>query len=485
MQVLQHIIGSMNKEEVRHLKLYMSRTNASDERKDIELFDYIRHNHENYEESRIQQKLYKGKDKNALYRLKNRLLDDVGRSLALQYLDENEFGQVVHLLTLARLFTSRTQPAVALHYLQRAERKAVAIDSVELLDLVYGEYIRFSQETPEQNPSEYIRRRRQNREQLNKLQEIDDILAEVVYNVRISQGFSKQNYRMIETLRKKAMVFSRSKAGRTSTQLRFKVYHSLSRVLLQKNDFVSLEKYLQQTVEEFTAAKLYNRNNHDTKLQQLTYLANAQYKNKKYDESLETASQLQAAMKEYGGLLHDKFLMYYYNILVINYSVKDRDKAIAILNEAKESAVIKKLPFYLVFIYFNLSVLHFDKADYKTALRQLTRLKMEQGYPTLDEQLRMKIEVAELIIRFELEDFDFLERRMAQIRKDFASLMNTRSGKRQQELMNIITAMMKLQGSVRRDKPLQRSIQKFIDAAKRSPEEDVINYTIWLQSRLA
>ncbi|MCA6362034.1 MAG: hypothetical protein IM638_03290 [Bacteroidetes bacterium] len=485
MQVLQQIIGSMNKEEVRHLKLYMSRTNASDDRKDIELFDYIRHNHENYEESRIQQKLYKGKDKNALYRLKNRLLDDVGRSLALQYLDENEFGQVVHLLTLARLFVGRTQPAVALHYLQRAERKALALDSLELLDLVYGEYIRFSQETPEQNPAEYIRRRRQNREQLNKLQEIDDILAEVVYNVRISQGFSKQNYRMIDTLRKKATAFSRSKAGRTSTQLRFKVYHSLSRVLLQKNDFVSLEKYLQQTVEEFTTAKLYNRNNHDTKLQQLTYLANAQYKNKKYDESLATAAQLQTAMKEYGGLLHDKFLMYYYNILVINYSVKDRDKAIAILNEAKESAVIKKLPFYLVFIYFNLSVLHFDKADYKTALRHLTRLKMEQGYPTLDEQLRMKIEVAELIIRFELEDFDFLERRMAQIRKDFASLMNTRSGKRQQELMNIITAMMKLQGSVRRDKPLQRSIQKFIDAAKRSPEEDVINYTIWLQSRLA
>lgn len=485
MQVLQQIIGSMNKEEVRHLKLYMSRTNAGDDRKDIELFDYIRHNHENYEESRIQQKLYKGKDKNALYRLKNRLLDDVGRSLALQYLDENEFGQVVHLLTLARLFTSRTQPSVALHYLQRAERKAVALDSLELLDLVYGEYIRFSQETPEQNPSEYIRRRKQNREQLSRLQEIDDILAEVVYNVRISQGFSKQNYRMIETLRKKAMVFSRSKAGRTSTQLRFKVYHSLSRVLLQKNDFVSLEKYLQQTVEEFTAAKLYNRNNHDTKLQQLTYLANAQYKNKKHDESLETAVQLQAAMKEYGGLLHDKFLMYYYNILVINYSVKDRDKAIAILNEAKDSPVIKKLPFYLVFIYFNLSVLHFDKADYKTALRHLSRLKMEQGYATLDEQLRMKIEVAELIIRFELEDFDFLERRMTQIRKDFAALMNTRSGKRQQELMNIITAMMKLQGSVRRDKPLQCSIQKFIDVAKRSPEEDVINYTIWLQSRLA
>ncbi len=474
----------MNKEEVRHLKLYMSRTNAGEDRKDIELFDYIRQNYENYQEDRIQQKLYKGKDKNALYRLKNRLLDDLGRSIALQYLDENEFGQIVHLLTLARLFSARTQPAVAQHYLQRAERKALSLDSPELLDLVYGEYVRFSQETPEQNPAEYIRRRKQNREQLTRLQEIDDILAEVVYNIRISQGFSKQDYRMIEALRKKAMAFARTKTGRTSTQVRFKVYHSLSRILLQKNDFVSLEKYLQQTFDEFTSEKLYTRNNHDTKLQQLTYLANAQYKNKKYDESLATAAMLHAAMKEYGGLLHDKFLMYYYNILVINYSVKDRDKAISILNEAKESTVIRKLPFYLVFIYFNLSVLHFDKGDYKTALRHLSRLKMEQGFATLDEQLRMKIEVAELILRFELDDYDFLERRIIQVKKDFAVLMNTRTGKRQQELMNILTAMMKLQGSVRRDKPLVKRIQKFIDATKDLPEEDVINYTARLQERI-
>lgn len=485
MQILQQIIGSMNKEEVRHLKLYMGRTNATETRKDIELFDYIRLNHEHYDEMGIQRKLYSSRDKNALYRLKNRLLDDLGRSIALQYLDENEFGQVVHLLTLARHFGERNQAQVALHYLQRAERKAGIIASPDLLDLVYNEFIHFAQETPEQNPAEYIRKRKNNRELLHSLNEIDDILAEVVYKVRTTQNFTKQDYRLIETLRKKAIAFSRSKAGRTSTQLRFKIYHLLSRILVQKEDYELLERYLQQTHEEFSTGKLFTRNNHDTKLQQLTYLANAQYKNQKYNESLITGDRLKKAMDEYGGLMHDKYLFFYYNILVINYSIKDRNKAIAILNEAKENPVIRKLPFYMVFIYYNLAILHFNNGDYKIAIRHLTKLKMEESYISLNETLRMKIEMAELIIRYEIDDFELLERRIIQVRKDFSILLRQRDGKTESSLMDIITAMMKTQGAVGRNKLLVRKINKLIDVLQQQSGGDVvIDYVTWLKTKI-
>ncbi|HTL81907.1 MAG TPA: hypothetical protein VL651_09400, partial [Bacteroidia bacterium] len=339
MKTLQHIIGMMNKEEVRHLKLFMGRTNAGEERKDVELFNYIRAHNEDYDETRIQHRLYGPRDKNALYRLKNRLLEDIGKSLALQYIDENDFNLVLHQLVLARMFLSKSQSQVALHYLQRAEKKALAADSPGLLDLVYGEYVKFAQETLEINPADYIKKRKQNREQLNHVQEIDDILAEVVYKVRTTQNFSGQDYRMIESLRKKVNEISKHKTTRNSIQLRFKIYHSLSRILLQKQDFVSLEKYLKQTFEEFTTENLFNRNNHDTKLQLLTYLANAQYKNREFEESLQSAARLKEAMNEFGGSLHDKYLFFYYNILVINYSEKDVEKAIGILNEAKENPV--------------------------------------------------------------------------------------------------------------------------------------------------
>jgi hypothetical protein len=483
MQILQQIIGSMNKEEIRHLKLYMGRTNVGESRKDVDLFDYIRQHHEKYDETFIQRKLYSSRDKNALYRLKNRLLEDLGRSIALQYLDDSEFGQVVHLLTLARHFSERNQSPVALHYLQRAERKAQVIGSPDLLDLVYNEFIHFSQETPQQNPAEYIRKRRNNRAQLHQMHEIDDILAEVVFKVRTTQNFTKQDYRLIETLHKKAIAFSRSKAGRTSIQLRFKIYQLLSRIFLQKEDYILLEKYLQQTHEEFIAEKLFNRNNHDTKLQQLTYLANAQFKNKKYTESLQTAEHLKKAMDEYGGLSHDKYLFFYYNILVINYSVRDRNKAIAILNEAKESQVIRKLPFYMVFIHYNMAILYFSNTDYKKSIRHLTQLKMESSYSSLNEALRLKIEVAELIIRYELGDFGLLERRIHQVRKDFSVLLRGRDEKLQNGLIDVIEKMMKTTGSIKKDKPLMRKINALLSIPKDSSGDAVIDHDWWLRTK--
>lgn len=482
MKILQQIVGMMNKEEVRHLKLFMGRTNAGEERKDIELFDYIRQHNEDYDETRIQQKLYGPRDKNALYRLKNRLLEDIGKSITLQYIDESDFNAVVHQLLLSRFFLSKSQSQIAFHYLGRAEKKAIAADSPELMDLVYGEYVRFSQETLEINPTEYIKKRRANREQLNQLQEIDDVLAEVVYKVRTTQNFTGQDYRIIETLRKRVNEFSKQKSTNNSILLRFKIYHSLSRILLQKQDFVLLEKYLEQTFEEFTREGLFSRNKHDTKLQLLTYLANAQFKNKKFEQSLATAARLKTAMNEFGGLLHDKYLFFYYNILVIGYSEKNRDKAIEILNEAKENAVIKKLPFYLVFVFLNLTVLNFDNGNNKQAIRNLVKLTMEPGFAGLDRVLRMKIAVAELIIRFELQDIDTLERRLEQVKKEFADLLRTKDGRRQSEMIGVLSSMCTTT-SVRRDKNLRKKILKITNTPS-AKTNDIIDYNNWLNAQI-
>ncbi len=482
MNTLQQIIASMNKEEVRHLKLFMGRTNSSSDRKDIELFDYVRQRPEDYDEAKIQSKLYGTLDKNALYRLKNRLMEDIGKSLALQYSDDSDFNQVAISLQLARHFLGISNFQLALHYLGKAEKRARSVENHELLDLIYSEYIRYSQETLGVNPAEYIKKRRENREELNQLQEIDDILADVVYKVRTTQNFTGQDYRTIENLRKRVSGFSPKKTSTKSIQLRFKIYHSLSRILLQKHDFVSLEKYLHDTLAEFTKEKLFNRNTHDTRLQMLTYLANAQFKNQKTAQSLETASKLKLVMSEYGGLLHDKYLFFYYNILVINYSEKDRDKAIEVLNEIKENPVITKQPHYHVFIYLNLTVLHFDNQNYKQALRSLVRLRMEDGFQNLDVNLRMKITVAELIIRYELKDEEFLEKRIEQGKKEFSEQLKAKDGKRHQEMLLLLQEFA-VATSVLRNAGLQKKVKAFLDKQSNTVG-DLINYNNWLKTKI-
>jgi len=475
----------MSKEEARHFKLFIKRTNANSERKDATLFDYIRKSLDGYEEAKILKKLYDKKDKNAFYRLKNRLLEDLGKSLSLQYFDHFASNQALHYLALSRLHQDKGQFKVAIHYLNRAEKKAMEIQSYELLDVIYSDLIKVSQETLSINPENYIEKRKENRLKLNRLREIDDILAVLIYRIRLSQNFSPQNYQIIEVLQKTINDFSHSKEIKQSPQLRFKIYHSVSRILLQQHDYKALEDYLILTLKEFSKEKLFNRNNHDTKLQMLTYLVNSLFKNGKQKLSLEYAEKLKEAMNEFNGILHDKYLFYYYSALINNYSIINTEKAIVILNEALENKKINEVSLNRVFLYLQLALLHFDNREIKQANKHIVKLKLEDSFKTLDEAFQLKINIAELIIRYELEDSDFIELQLKNIRKEFRELLEKEDHTRQRDILGIISDMI-YSPNVKADKKLHKTISDVIKAIP--PEEasdtDILNYHDWLKGKI-
>ncbi|MFI5148702.1 MAG: hypothetical protein ACHQRM_03150 [Bacteroidia bacterium] len=485
MNIIQEIIGNLSKEEQRHFKLFAQRTNPGESRKDLLLFDYIKESYPDYKEDVIQGKLYGNEDKNSLYRLKNRLMNDVLRSLSLQYTEESEYALLLYQVNLARLFQGRNQNEIAVHFLTRAEKRAAQLEYLDLLDLIYSELIQLSRDTLHINPDIYIRKRKQNSVKLSRVQEIDDILAQLAYQIRTTQNVSGQNYRQLDELRKKVDYLSRTADFKSSTQLRFKVYQSVSRILLRKQDFVALEKYLLKTFVEFQEKKLFNKGNHETKLQMISYLINSLFKNDKFNISLEYTALLKEAMKEYKGLLEEKYLLYYYNSLVINYSFSDLKKAIEILMEARVNPVIKKHPSYIVFIYGNLATLNFENGDFRQALHYLVKLEMDSGFKNLNIGLRLKVQIAELMIRFELGDFDFAEHKMEQIRKEFSVILSTAEYIRQLRMIELIQHLMR-SSNPSKDRSLQPLLNKLLKA-KDSEEEaknDLLNYNRWLKSKV-
>jgi len=327
MNVLPEIIGLLNKEEARNFKLFANRTNEAQGRKDILLFDYIKKSYPDFDEEKIFKKLYKGDEKNSFYRLKNRLTEDIGMSLSLLHFNASEINSILNNYLLAKLFISKNKWDLALHYMGKAEKKAVTIEAFHLLDMLYNEYIKLSHEVLDINPEEYIQKRKENRNKLNRLQEIDDVLAVVIYQVKVGQNFGKSNERINELLSKTVDTYANSKEVKNSPLLRFKIYDAVSRILLQQHNFKALEKYLLKTYSEFEKEKLFTKSNHDTKLQMLTYMCNALFKNDKNEESLKYAASLHQAMKEFADLLHDKYVFFYYNILVNNYAKNNVKKA--------------------------------------------------------------------------------------------------------------------------------------------------------------
>lgn len=480
MNDLTELVGILNKEEARSLKIYLNRTNATGERKDEHLFDAIRKQYPEYNEAEIFEALYgEAGNKNALYRLKNRLQNEINKSLTIQYYDQSDYSNILHHILLARIFLRKNAYKVSFRYLKKAERKALKSENLHLLDLIYNHQIRLSHETLLVDPAEYIEKRKQNRRQLRQLQEMDDILAMLIYRIKSSQNFGEKDDEVSKVLTQIVEQLGESDQVFNSPQLKFRVYQAVSRLLLQQNNFQALENYLRETYPEFINIGFFTRDNHETKLQMLTYLVNACFKNNRIKDSLQYAEELHKAMKEHNKLLYDKYLFFYYNSLVINYSEIDKRKAIRILEEARDHKTIQKLPVYNVFVNLNLGVLHFDTQDFKMALKNVVNLKMEESFAGLDEGFRMKINIMELMIRYELKDYDFLDYQIDQVTKEHNKLLNGKSFKRDKEFCAIITSLIDLNADTK-DKAKKR-IEKFVSTYQgQAQESDILNYENWL-----
>lgn len=483
MDVLTKIIPSLTKEEKRNANLLLTRTNKHNERKDLLLFDAINKN-ENFLEKKegVFIKQHYNDNKNAYYRLKNRLIEDVLLSLNMFHSANNNEYIVLSYIVTAGIFQNKDQKELAYYYLKKAEKKAAEVKLALLLDYIYSKIILFSQSNLNIDPQVYVKKRRANNIELQKLNELDEVLSVITYQIKTTQNYGKSN-KVVPALLKKVNELTDAKSLKRNSNLRFKLYDTISRLLLQKQNYAELEVYVKKTFAEFKKENLFNAATHEYKLQMLTYLANALFKTNKLKESLAVAENIKDAISEHSNLLHDKYLFYYYNTLVINYSVINKNKAIEILEEAKENKVIQKLPFYNVFVYLNLSVLYFDTNNPKHALKSIIRMTLNDSFKELNEGLRLKIAIAEMLIRIELQEHEFVAKRLKQIVKEFAKALKQQVYLRERKMLEILELIDA--DNKKNAVELKTKIQGFLKhhASQEEQDSDIINLNKWLSSK--
>lgn len=482
--ILNKLILSLNKEEARHFKLYANKYDANSEgRKDLLLFDYVRKQADRYNEEKIFSSLYDEADKNSFYRLRNRLSEEIGKSLLQLHYSEGDYNFILNHILLCRLFQQKRNYDLALYYLRKGERKAKQIQSHELLDMIYGEAVRISNESLEVNPEEYIQLRKENREILQQLQEIDDVLAVLIYRIKVSQNFTSGNYEITTLLTNTIAEYSEKKETKNNPVFRAKAYHAVSRILLQQHDYRSLAKYLIKTYREFSQDHLFTRNNHDTKLQMLTYLANAMFKTGKHKESLAYADELKISMEEYGAFLREKYLFYYYNILVNNYGEIDKQKAVTTLLEAQNKREIAANKFNQSFIWLQLALQYFDLREFRNANKNMVKVKLEDNFRIFDAAFQLKILIVELIIRNEMEDDDFVELQIPKIKKEYNELLSKENYRRQQFMLDFLKQLIAKSGTRREKKLLSLSVE-LLSAKEEEESNDLIHYNEWIKRKM-
>jgi hypothetical protein len=485
MDILNNLVAVMNKEEVRNFKLWLQSTNAGTARKDVALFDYIRKAEDKYNEDDIFKKLYGNTDKNSFYRLKNRLQEDIGYNLALLHFDKNDSNSLFLYLSLHNIFIARNQPQLALYYLRKAEKRALKSENFEMLDIIYAGFVRLSADLPEINPERYIQQRKENAVKLNQIREADQVLAAVTYRLKLSQNYGKRDVGLLKLLDNTIREFANDDSMKNSKTFQTRVFRAVSQVLIQNHNFAELERYAQVTYNRFVKEKWFDKSNHETRLQMLVYIVNALFKNRKYKESLDYAETLGEEMSAFNNMLYDKYLFFYYNALIINYAQIDITRGLKALDELEKEMKGKKNSYYEFFIYLNKANLLFFQRKTNEAIRNLVKLSGNDYYKKADNTFKLKIAVAECMMHCESGDPETTQKRVEQVKKEFAALLNTADFKREQLMLNYIQRL-SASADITSDTKLDKEIKKFVSAPVKTEVEDgeILRYRSWLAPKV-
>lgn len=477
MDIFNQLIDSLSKEEIQAFKLYALRKNANMERKDLLLFDFAKKQQEKYNEDDISGKLYPNQGKNAFYRLKNRLTENILKSLSVHHFSTSDTNNIHHLLGLVQLFNQKGTSKLALHYLKKSEKNAIASENFEMLDIIYSEFIKISREFLSVNPEVYMKIRQDNYEKLSKLRELDNALAVINYKLKTTQNFTSKKNEIIPLLETTIGKLVKDNDVLSSIKFRTKIYRAVSQVLLSKREYVALEKYLLQTFKDFETLRLFSEKNHDTKLQMATYITNSLFKNDKIKESLKWAAKLNEFMDEYKAVLKSKYQIFYFNALVNNYNVIDKNKSIQILEEIRVGKWMETNPFLGIFVYINLALNWFDKFEYKKSIKNFQQLQLLDQYKNTGVSLRFKWSIGELIVRYQLQDSEFLSFRIKQVQREFKDVLNEQSNYRDKQLIEILKM-------INGKKKFKYATKEFVKNFINQPGNDgeLINYGNWLKS---
>ena len=469
------IVKSLSKEEVRFFKLFLKRTESTN-RKDVALFDYMRKKEGDFDTKDILKKLKT--NPNNYYQVKNRLYHELNNSMVWQHIWKDKQSRSFSFVLLSRVYKNKGELELSFHYLKKAEKEAIDSELYEVLSIIYSEIIQISHELLSVDVDHYIELKRNNIKILSEIDEMDLLLAKIMYDIKTKQNFGKSDGSLVKLIKAKYGNISKDKKLVNTPRFRTRLFKMYSRLLLQERDYQSLEKFLIESYNEFGKDKLFNRSNHNEKLTLLTYLSNCLYKTKKYKQSLKYSEELLSGMKEYDCFLHDKYLFYYYNILVLNYAKTDKEKALDYLNKASRSEVIKKLPSYNAFIYLNRSLIYYYEDNYIESQKNIARLIIQEDFLLLDKSFQLKILVAELMIRILVSNKN-LNDKITRINKDYKSLLLEKHHIREKKMIDLIFKKIS-DGDVVDNKEDLLSSMSDSD----SEDIDIISYNIWTKENI-
>lgn len=478
MNILKELVNQLNKEEIRVYKYYAERMRWDVSRKDLELFAHYKKSGHDVDDAELSKLMYGKAGMNAFSRLKNRLTEEIHKSLVIDNIEKNKSLQTYFLMCVYQYHLSKRNYKLAFNYLKKARKAANETEQYDILDTIYGEMIKISRELLELNPAELIEERGKNLERLNSLRKVDEILALLSYRLKRTQNIGEQGNNA--GLFDEALQIFTGNADYSTPQFRLRIHKAISQLLIQSKDYPNLELWIKRNIALFEEEQVFSRHNPEAHPEMMVYLINALNAQKKYEEALTYSHTLYRLIQDAPVSIRSKFLYFYYQGLVASYQVLNRKKAIDTLLEMQHSPVLNTNDFYDMFIYTNLAILYFDEGKYSLSSKNLNKVYRNSYYEQTDSALKTALYALELLIRFEMDDWDLLEYRLGQIKKDIRKWGNLDT--REAKTISLLDKIIKSKDP-KQDKKLYKAVTQFVNETPYDAS-DMVDVNQWLKKKI-
>lgn len=260
MDILESIIENLTSDEVRRFKILSNRFKADEEKKMLALFDSIRSGEAQAEDAAPVERMYgeeNDQTRNRYYRLRNKLLNNLEKSLLFYHFNYKNTLEAYNFLQIASLLRERGLFRETLYYLRRAEKVAHREDMFGALEIIYDEMVRLGT-VFEVDVAAVLRLRNENSEKLSIWRADQEVLALVTQELlRKNYGRGQHSQTVIETLEALRQRLEGHAHLFRSASGRIMILKTVVSILLQKEAFSELVAYVEATFAEFEAQDVF------------------------------------------------------------------------------------------------------------------------------------------------------------------------------------------------------------------------------------
>lgn len=483
MKLLTRLIHAMEKEDLRNFRLYADRIRSDQfDRKMMDLFDAIQVGVDE-DGQEIRRTLYPEGNNNAFYRLKNRLLSDVQRSLLMLHHELDPQTKVLKYIMLARWCQFRTEWEGARGLLERAAKICESERIPRWHLLVYEELLSLSREDVTLDPEPIVLELRKLDLEYQDLRQYSQTLAIVSHKLRRTNVSSPDNNVLEQLTEIKDQL-----GGLTDTEnpdLQWELHHVIREILLERHDYTALEVFLIDAYQKMNENGAFTKAYLREKIVLISWIVNTLSQNRKFEQSLEWTEILKEGLEEQNQRYYQAFLWAYYQALMVNHTcLGNLDEAVSHLEVLMEQAIGQLPRQYLPYVRMNLFRLYHYQGNIRASIQILTDMFQNGEEKELEPQMMLSSRIAEVLLRIEDKDWEFAAYKYKEVRRKFRRLFEDPAYAGHLEMTQLLRAWIK-QAALSPDSKLESLATAFVDNPSVSFKTGgFINYKAWVYARL-